>query len=86
MFFVSRAFWTDLSERAASTVAQTAVALLTADAFTPLDLGSWENVAVASGVAGLIAVLKAFAVGRGGDGSTPSLLRDGLASRGGATV
>ena len=78
MFFATRTFWTDLSERTVSTVAATAVGLLTASSFTPLDLVSWQNVVVAAGLAGLVSALKAFALA-GGGGPTA---REALASRG----
>jgi hypothetical protein len=78
MYFTTRAFLKDLVERTVSTFAQTAAGLLVADAFTPLDVGSWQNVALASGVAALVAALKAL--GRSNDGS-PSL-REAITERG----
>lgn len=67
MYFTSGKFWTDLVERSLSTAAQAALAGVTADSFGLLDISSWQSVGVLAGTAALIAVLKAFAVARGGD-------------------
>ena len=67
VYFTTRKFWTDLTERSLSTAAQAALGGVTADGFGLIDLGSWQGVGVLAGTAAVIAVLKAFAVGRGDD-------------------
>ena len=64
MYFTTRKFWHDLAERTVSTAAQAALGGVTADAFGLLNIESWQGVGVLAGTAGLVAVLKAFAVGR----------------------
>jgi hypothetical protein len=64
MYFLKRSFWSDLVERTASTAAQAALGVVTASAFGILDVASWTTVAAVAGTAGLVAVLKAFAVSR----------------------
>lgn len=65
MYFTRKQFWTDLTERAVSTAAQSALGVAAASAFGLVDLASWQAIGVAAGTAGLVAVLKAFSVGRG---------------------
>lgn len=67
MYFTTRKFWTDLAERAVSTAAQAALGVVGASAFGLIDINSWQAVGAAAGTAALIAVLKAFGVGRGTD-------------------
>lgn len=78
MYFTTKAFLVDLVERTVEAFAVTATGLLTANAFTPLEIEAWQNVAVAAGVAALVAALKAL--GRSNEGS-PSL-RQAIVSRG----
>lgn len=70
VYFVSRKFWTDLAERSVSTIAQSALGVVTASAFGILELDSWETVGAVALTAGLVSVLKAFALGRPGDATT----------------
>ena len=65
MYFTTPKFWTDLTERTVSTAAQSALGVVTASAFDLIDLASWGAVGAVAGTSALVAVLKAFAVGRG---------------------
>lgn len=65
MYFTTSKFWTDLTERAVSTAAQSALGVATASAFGLVDIASWQAVGVAAGTAAVVAVLKAFGAGRG---------------------
>lgn len=68
---LTKKFWRATAERAISTAAQTAVGLLGADGLGVLDV-DWQQTASVSGLAALLAVLKALAASQiGGDG--PSL-------------
>ena len=67
MYFTTRKFWTDLSERAISTAAQAAIGVVGASSFGLIDINSWQAVGAAAGTAALVAVLKAFGAGRGDD-------------------
>jgi len=69
----SALFWRDAAERALSTAAQTAVALLTVDGLGLLDV-DWTATASAAGLAALVSVLKSLVATRSGDGSA-SLVR-----------
>jgi len=62
------AFWRDAAERAISTAAQTAVALLSVDGLGLLDV-DWTATASAAGLAALVSVLKSIVASRSGDGS-----------------
>ena len=53
----SRDFWSMAFERMVKTVAQVAIATITASTFIPTVGEQWVNVAVTSGLAGLISVL-----------------------------
>ena len=57
MMLVSKDFWSLAFERMVKTVAQTAVAVITASTFIPTVGDSWITVATTSGLAGLISVL-----------------------------
>lgn len=57
MMLFSRDFWSLAFERMVKTVAQTAVAVITASTFIPTVGDSWVTVATTSGLAGLISVL-----------------------------
>jgi hypothetical protein len=57
MMLFSRDFWNMAFERMVKTVAQTAVATITASSFIPTMGEAWQNVAITSGLAGLISVL-----------------------------
>lgn len=65
MYFTTRAFWADLTERVVSTAAAGAIAVVTAASFDLVEVDSWQAVGAAAGVAGLMSFLKAFALGRG---------------------
>lgn len=57
MMLFSRDFWSMAFERMVKTIAQTAVAVITASTFIPTVGEAWQNVAMTSGLAGLISVL-----------------------------
>lgn len=57
MMLFSRDFWSVAFERMVKTVAQVAVATITASTFIPTVGDAWANVALTSGLAGLISVL-----------------------------
>jgi type IV secretory pathway TrbL component len=65
VYFTTGKFWADLTERAISTGAQSALGVVTAASFGLVELASWGAVATVAGTSALVAVLKAFAVGRG---------------------
>ena len=62
MFFTSRKFWVDAIERTVSTAAQTLLALAGVAA-TELVTLDWPAILIASGLAGALALTKAFALG-----------------------
>ena len=57
MFLFKKDFWTYAFERAVKTVAQAAVALITAEAFGLFDGNAWLNVASVAGMAGIVSIL-----------------------------
>ena len=57
MMIFSRDFWSVALERMVKTIAQVAIATITASTFIPTVGEQWVNVAVTSGLAGLISVL-----------------------------
>lgn len=57
MMIFSRDFWSVAFERMVKTVAQVMIATITASTFIPTAGDAWLNVAVTSGLAGLISVL-----------------------------
>lgn len=57
MMLFSRDFWSQAFERMVKTVAQTAVATITASTFIPTVGDAWVTVGMTSGLAGLISVL-----------------------------
>lgn len=57
MFLFTKDFWTYAFERAVKTVAQAAVALITAEAFGLFNGDAWLNVASVAGMAGIVSVL-----------------------------
>lgn len=61
-------FWKDAAERAISTAAQTAIALLSIDGLGLLDV-DWAQTGSAAGLAALVSVLKSLVASRSGDGS-----------------
>lgn len=65
MYFTTRKFWTDLTERTVSTAAQAAIGVVSAASFGFLEIDSWQAVGAAAGAAGVVAILKAFSAGRG---------------------
>ena len=67
-------FWLDTAERAVKTVAQTMVALLTADGVLDLVSVDWGMMLSVSGLAGLISVLTSIA--SAGSGNSASLVVD----------
>lgn len=58
--YASRDFWVDTFDRAVSTVAQAAVAVLTANVTGLLDV-DWVQIASVSGLAGAVSVLTSVA-------------------------
>lgn len=67
-------FWKDTFERAIKTVAQTMVALLTADGIMDVLSVDWGQIASIAGLAGLISVLTSIA--SAGSGNSASLVVD----------
>lgn len=57
MMLFSRDFWSVAFERMVKTVAQGALAALTASTFIPSSIDQWVQVAVTAGLAGLYSVL-----------------------------
>ena len=57
MFLFTKDFWTYAFERAVKTVAQAAIALITAEAFGLFNGEAWLNVASVAGMAGIVSVL-----------------------------
>lgn len=57
MMLFSRDFWSLAFERMVKTIAQTAVAVITASTFIPSVGDAWVNVLMTSGLAGLVSVL-----------------------------
>ena len=57
MMSFSRDFWSLAFERMIKTIAQTAVATITASTFIPTVGDAWVTVATTSGLAGLVSVL-----------------------------
>jgi len=57
MMIFSRDFWSVAFERMVKTIAQVMIATITASTFIPTQGDQWVNVAVTSGLAGLISVL-----------------------------
>lgn len=58
--YASKAFWVDTFDRAVSTVAQAAVAVLTANVTGLLDV-DWVQILSVSGLAGAVSVLTSVA-------------------------
>lgn len=73
MSVLSRDFWADAGERAVKTVAQTLVALLTADVIDVVSL-DWGQLLGVSVGAGLVSVLTSIASTNYGDEDSPSLV------------
>lgn len=71
-FLAETSFWVRSVERAIKTVAQTAVATITANATGLLD-ADWITVGSVSGLAGLVSLLTSIGSGYVGDDS-PSLV------------
>lgn len=63
--YASKVFWVDTFDRAVSTVAQAAVAVLTANVTGLLDV-DWVQIASVAGLAGAVSVLTSVAF-RGND-------------------
>lgn len=57
MMIFTRDFWSVAFERMVKTIAQVAIATITASTFIPTEGEAWINIAVTSGLAGLISVL-----------------------------
>lgn len=70
----NKLFWVDALERAIKTVAQTIVALLTADGVFGLFSVNWTDILSVAGLAGLISVLTSVA--SAGSGNSASLVVD----------
>lgn len=58
--YANKAFWVDTFDRAVATVAQAAVAVLTADVTGLLDV-DWVQIASVAGLAGAVSVLTSVA-------------------------
>lgn len=69
--YASKHFWVDTFDRAVSTVAQAAVAVLTANVTGLLDV-DWVQIASVAGLAGAVSVLTSVAF-RGKGEDTPSV-------------
>ena len=67
--YASRQYWVDTFDRAVSTVAQSAVAVLTANVTGLLDM-DWVQMISVSGLAGTVSVLTSIAF-RGKDDEKP---------------
>ena len=61
MMIFSRDFWSLAFERMIKTIAQTAVAVITASTFIPSIGDAWVNVATTSALAGMVSVLTSLA-------------------------
>lgn len=70
----NKLFWYDTGERAIKTVAQTMVALLTADGVLGLFSVNWKEMLSVSGLAGLTSILTSIA--SAGSGNSASLVVD----------
>lgn len=57
MYLFTKDFWLYAFERAIKTVAQSAVAVITGEAFGLFDGNAWLNVASIAGMAGIVSVL-----------------------------
>jgi hypothetical protein len=57
MYLFTKDFWTYAFERMVKTIAQAAIALITAEAFGLFDGQAWLNVASVAGMAGIVSVL-----------------------------
>lgn len=67
-------FWKDAIERSVKTIAQTLVALLTADGIMDILAVDWGQIASIAGLAGLISILTSVA--SAGTGNSASLVVD----------
>ena len=74
MVFLTKLFILDTFERAVKTVAQTAVALLTASGALNLFAVNWGDLLAVAGLAGLISILTSIA--SAGSGNSASLVVD----------
>lgn len=72
----SKTFWVDTTERAIKTIAQTAVALLTASGALNLFTVNWGDLVAVAGLAGLISILTSVA--SSGNGNSASLVVDNV--------
>ena len=68
----SKSFWRATAERTISTAAQAALAMLGADGLGVIDV-DWGQVGSVSGLAAVLAVLKALAASQTGSSDSPSL-------------
>ena len=57
MYLFTKDFWVYAFERMVKTIAQAAIALITAEAFGLFDGEAWLNVASVAGMAGIVSVL-----------------------------
>lgn len=74
----SKLFWMDAGERAVKTVAQTAVALLSASGISLLTL-DWKGLVASVGLAGLLSLLTSIA--SSGSGNSASLVVDNVKNK-----
>lgn len=72
----SKVFWYDATERAVKTVAQTLVALLTADGVLGVLDVDWGVMGSVAGLAGLVSILTSVA--SAGSGNSASLVVDNV--------
>lgn len=68
--YANKTFWVDAFDRAVATIAQAAVAVLTADVTGLLDV-DWVQILSVSGLAGAVSILTSVAF-RGQDTKTPA--------------
>jgi hypothetical protein len=77
MMLWTAVFWKSAAERAISTAAQAAVAVIGVDAVAAIGDVPWQYVAGVAATAGVLSVLKSVAASHIGNEGTPSLVRGG---------
>jgi len=70
-------FWRSTAERAISTAAQSAIAVLGADTLLDSFNAPWQYVASVAAGGAVLSVLKSLVASQVGDKGSPSLIRDG---------
>ena len=71
--YLTALFWADATERAVKTAAQTAVALIGAEAVNVVSMIDWTEIAGVSATAAVVSVLTSIGSAQIGD-NTPSLV------------